>query len=81
MSGESYIFEAEHYEAQPDDLVFARQWFGIAEQLWVEGKWTPHPQKFGSGGLNGVIDGLQEGRDGKISGVKLVYRVDDTEWP
>lgn len=34
-----------------------------------------HPPKLGKGGLEGVLDGLQQLREGKVSGMKLVYRV------
>ncbi len=81
MSGESYIFEGESYEARPGDFAFAREWYSIAEKLWMEGKWQTHPQRVGSGGLLGAIDGMQELREGKVSGEKLVYRVEDTKWP
>jgi len=81
MSGEAYIFEGEHMEAQPEDFVFGSKWYGIAESLWAQGKWTPHPQRIEEGGLLGISDGLQQMRESKVSGEKLVYRVDDTAWP
>jgi hypothetical protein len=81
MSGESYIFEKEFYEARPDMFEFAAKFAEVAEKLWAEGKWRAHPQRIEPHGLLGVSDGLQQGRDGKISGEKIVYRVDDTEWP
>jgi hypothetical protein len=31
--------------------------------------------------LLGINDGLQQMRELKVSGEKLVYRVDDTVWP
>lgn len=37
-----------------------------------------HPPRVGRGGLQGVLDGLEQLKEGKISGVKLVYRVDET---
>jgi hypothetical protein len=81
LSGESYIFEGERYEAQPEDFIFASNFYGIAEKLWAEGRWKPHPQRTGCDGLLGVVAGMQEMRSGKVSGEKLVYRVDDTKWP
>jgi hypothetical protein len=35
-----------------------------------------HPVKLGSGGLEGVLDGLDQLKEGKVSGVKLVYKID-----
>ena len=81
LSGESYIFEGEGYDAEPEDFVFGSKFTGIAEKLWAEGRWKPHPQRVGPWGLLGCIDGMKEMREGKVSGEKLVYRVDETEWP
>ncbi|KAG8163099.1 hypothetical protein KVR01_007577 [Diaporthe batatas] len=81
MSGEAYIFERESYPARPDALEFGRKWYSLAEELWAGGKWQNHRQKVGDNGLLGVIDGMEKMRQGLVSGEKLVYRVDDTEWP
>lgn len=81
VSGESYIFEGEHYEARPEDFEFGVKFIPIAEKLWAEGKLKPHPQRVGSGGLTGAISGMQSLREGKYSGEKLVYRIDETDWP
>jgi len=80
QSGEEYIFEGDTYPAQPEDFVFAKEFTTIAEKLWMEGKYKAHPQRVGSGGLRGAVEGMQEMREGKVSGVKLVYRVDETVW-
>ncbi|KAI1175340.1 putative zinc-binding oxidoreductase ToxD [Nemania sp. FL0916] len=81
LSGESYIFESEEYPAQPEDLEFARKWIPLAEKLWAEGKVKTHPEKIGERGLLGCLEGMEEMRQGRVSGVKLVYRVDETPWP
>lgn len=81
MSGELYKFEGEIYPARPEAFDFGRTWYPAAEKLWAEGKWKPHPQRVGAGGLLGAIDGMQEMRQGLVSGQKLVYLVDDTAWP
>lgn len=81
MSGESYILETDEFPAWPEDLEFARRWIRVAERLWAEGKWKPHPEKVEGGGLLGCVDGMEEMRRGRVSGVKLVYRVDETAWP
>lgn len=80
LSGETYIFEGDTYEAQPEDFVFGVKFCAIAEKLWAEGKWNPHPQRIGEGGLLGALAGMQEMREGKVSGEKLVYRVAETKW-
>lgn len=81
LSGEEYIFEGERYEAQPEDFVFGAKFADIAERLWAEGKWKAHPQRVGNRGLLGVTDGMQEMREGKVSGEKLVYRINETILP
>ena len=50
----------------------------LTEELVRAGKLKPHPVKIGTGGLVGVFDGLQQMREGKVSGVKLVYPINDT---
>lgn len=81
MSGEAYIFEGDAYLAKPEALEFGRKWYKIAEELWASGMWQTHRQKVGENGLLGVLDGMQIMRQGLVSGEKLVYRVDETEWP
>lgn len=81
MSGEAYIFEGHSFPANPEAFEFGRKWLKIAEELWASGKWQTHRQKVGQNGLLGVLDGMQVMRQGLVSGEKLVYRVDDTEWP
>lgn len=78
MSGELYKYEGEIYPAKLETFQFARKWYTVAEKLWAEGKWKPHPQRVGQGGLVGVMDGMQEMREGRVSGQKLVYLVDDS---
>lgn len=68
MSGELYKFEGTTYEARPEALAFGRESYKTAERLWAEGKWEPHPQRVGSGVLLGVLDGMQEMREGLVSG-------------
>lgn len=80
QSGEEYIFEGDTYPAQPEDFVFAKGFAEVAEKLWVEGKWRPHPQRVGGKGFKGAIEGMNEMKEGKVSGVKLIYRVDETVW-
>jgi hypothetical protein len=81
LSGEFYKFEGDDYEAQPEDFTFGVKFYAIAEKLWAEGKWNTHPRRVEGGGLLGAIAGMQELREGKISGEKLVYRLGDTNWP
>jgi NADPH:quinone reductase-like Zn-dependent oxidoreductase len=49
----------------------------VAENLLAEGKIKPHPKEVRPGGLEGVLYGLQELREMKVRGKKLVYMVTD----
>lgn len=61
---------------QPDDYKIASEFAGVAERLYAEGKLRAHPPKVGSPGLEGVLEGIQTLKEGKVSAAKLVYRVD-----
>ncbi|KAI0409037.1 putative zinc-binding oxidoreductase ToxD [Xylaria palmicola] len=81
LSGESYIFESETYPAQPEDFEFGKRWIKMVERLWGEGRLKTHPEKVGGRGLLGAVEGMEDMRQGRVSGVKLAYRVDETAWP
>ncbi|KAM3065602.1 Trans-enoyl reductase boa5 [Clarireedia jacksonii] len=60
-------------DAKPEDRKLAEKFVKTAEELIWEGKLKSHPTRLMEGGLNGVIDGVDLLRKGKISGEKLVY--------
>ncbi|KAH7015964.1 putative zinc-binding oxidoreductase ToxD [Macrophomina phaseolina] len=60
----------EHYE-------FDKKFWKLSEQLLAEGKFKVHRPDIRAGGLEGVLHGLDELRQHKVSGKKLVYKVDD----
>lgn len=62
--------------AQPENFEFAKKFWDLATKLIASQQLTVHPVKTGSGGLEGVLDGLDQLKEGKVSGVKLVYRID-----
>jgi NADPH:quinone reductase-like Zn-dependent oxidoreductase len=83
----AYYVIGEPMQMQPDGPIlppdvesfeFAKRFITIAEKLIADGKVTPHPPQIGKDGLKGVLEGLQLMREGKVSGKKLVYRVDET---
>jgi NADPH:quinone reductase-like Zn-dependent oxidoreductase len=45
----------------------------VAERLLAEGQIKPHPKDVREGGLKGVLDGIQDLREKKVMGKKLVY--------
>jgi aspyridone synthetase trans-acting enoyl reductase len=62
--------------ARPKDRVFAESWYrGTQTLVDTQGVIRNHPLAKGSGGLSGVIDGLDRMRKGDVSGVKLVYQL------
>ena len=65
--------------AKEEDARFMEMFIPIAEGLLAEGKIKVHPPSVRPGGLRGVLYGLQDLREGKVSGAKLVYRVAETE--
>lgn len=63
--------------AKPEDFEFGKTFWELATKLLTSQQLTVHPTKVGSGGLQGVLNGLEELKSGKVSGVKLVYRIGD----
>lgn len=60
--------------ARPRDRAWAKRWYeGTQPLIDTPGHIKPHPIELGSGGLQGVVQGLDRMRKGDVSGVKLVY--------
>lgn len=57
---------------------FGYLWSRYLGRLLEDGRLKAHPYEIIPGGLNGVLTGLQNLKDGKASGVKYVYRIKDT---
>ncbi|OCL09875.1 oxidoreductase-like protein [Glonium stellatum] len=73
--GEDFVAGQYTYPASKEDYEFAVKFWKVAEGLINEGKIKAHPVKV-MGGLAGIPGGLQDLKDGKVSGEKLVYRVE-----
>ena len=69
--GETY----HEWPASQTDYEFTSKFFKSAQDLINSGKIKTHPAEI-RGGLEGVPQGLQDLKDGKVSGVKLVYKVE-----
>lgn len=76
--GEPFNLGPREVPASLPDYEFGKMWWDVVEALLREHKIQPHKIYLGKDGLKGVVDGLQLLREGKISGEKLVYRVDET---
>ena len=57
------------------DFEFAKKFWNLATELLASKQFIVHPVEDGSGGLEGVLGGLNKLEEGKVSGVKLVYRI------
>ena len=80
MTGERIAIEgAYECEAQPDRRVFGGSWFALLQGLLNNGKIKSHPPKVMSGGLEGVIDGIDILRRRGVSGQKLIYFIGEEE--
>jgi len=76
--GEYTEIRGKEMPASAEDFDFAKKWADLIEEFLAAGKFEVHPPKVGPDGLKGVMQGLQDMRDGKVSGNKLVYRVSET---
>ncbi|EXA46263.1 hypothetical protein FOVG_06991 [Fusarium oxysporum f. sp. pisi HDV247] len=77
-TGNPWMYENEFYEAVPADFAFQKKFVKVAEKLFEEGLVKP-PRVFlnrGGSGLEGILKGLVEIREGRVSGGKLVYTRD-----
>ncbi|KAK3387741.1 putative zinc-binding oxidoreductase ToxD [Podospora didyma] len=73
--GESLTLGPLESVATKKDFEFGKKFWALSEKLLAEGKIRPHPMQVGESGLEGVFEGLQAMREGKVSGKKLVYRI------
>ncbi|MCJ1393668.1 hypothetical protein MMC18_006544 [Xylographa bjoerkii] len=64
--------------ASKDDMEFGKTFWELSCKLLTEKKVKVHPVDVRPDGLKGVLDGMEEMRQGKVSGKKLVYRIAET---
>ncbi|KIW01275.1 uncharacterized protein PV09_07314 [Verruconis gallopava] len=75
---EEFRFGPTVFPQSHEDFEFAKMFFELTEKLLAEGKLKTHPERLREGGLQGVLKGMEEMKSGKVSGEKLVYKVDET---
>lgn len=51
----------------------------LAQNLLNEGNIRSHPISVRESRLNGVLEGLKELKEERLSGGKLIYRIEDTK--
>ena len=74
--GEAFILRGMDIPAKPEDYEFAVKFCNLTQELLAAGKLKPHPLELRKGGLEGTLQGLDDLRQKRVSGVKLVYLVD-----
>lgn len=77
MNGEEFTFFGNKIPAKPQDFEFGKKWWSLAETLLAEGKIKGTPT-VRPGGLQGVLEGFEDMRNGKVSRQKLVYRIHES---
>ena len=73
--GEPWTYEKKLFDAVPEDFEFKKEFVKMAEKLFADGLVRP-PRVYlnrGGSGLPGILRGLEEIREGRVSGGKLVY--------
>ena len=70
-SGPSFPINLEDYE-------YTKMFTDLSERLLQKGELKPLKAKVSKGGLKAVLEGIEEQRQGKVSGEKLVYWIDET---
>lgn len=75
--GEAYMFDGKEWPVVEKDYEVVRRLMALAEQLLLERKIVPHPAGVRSGGLDGIVRGLDDLKQKRVSGEKLVYVVGD----
>ncbi|KAJ6442583.1 zinc-binding oxidoreductase [Purpureocillium lavendulum] len=74
--GEGFYYGDAWYGPEPGDQLLMENVAWLAEDLLLSRALRPHRATVGRGGLRGVLDGMDRLRHGRVSGEKLVYRVD-----
>ena len=75
VTGETFEIEGEVWDAVLGEFDLATKFISLNEKLLAAGTVKGHPVKLMDGGLDGVLDGMQAMNEGRISGVKMVYRI------
>ncbi|KAJ4245295.1 hypothetical protein NW762_014165 [Fusarium torreyae] len=77
--GESFQIGGNKIPANPTDYEFACNFTKLAQDLLFQDEFQTHPVSLQSGGLDKVLDGVNQLREGNVSGIKLVYTIDGSE--
>lgn len=77
MFGDAFKRYGMDFPAKPEDWEFGVKWWETSRAVLAAGKVKPARMEVNRGGegLAGVVKGLQELKQGKVSGTKLVYTI------
>lgn len=73
--GQYFKFGSEVFLPNPRNFDFAVKFVALARDLLEQGQFRVHQPDVREGGLEAILSGLQEMREKKVHGKKLVYRV------
>ncbi|KAI0901498.1 oxidoreductase-like protein [Annulohypoxylon nitens] len=73
--GEPFTKFGVDWKPTPADFEFASKFWSVTEDLIAQGKLKVHPLSLREGGLDGILSGLEELKQNKVSGKKLVYKI------
>jgi len=73
--GKAFEIAGNKWEAIPEDYEFAKMFLRVGIRLIIGGKIKIHRRDVREGGLEGVLEGMEEMKQGKVSGKKLVYKL------
>ena len=76
--GEYFTVGSLEYPANEQDLQWAVRFMGLTETLLEKNMLRCHKGRVGQGGLFGVLQGLDDLRNGRVHGEKLVFRTSET---
>ncbi|KAK8206787.1 hypothetical protein M8818_004621 [Zalaria obscura] len=78
VTGEGFPFGPAEFPPKKEDFEFGAMFWELSTKLFGEGKVKVHRPEVRKDGLKGVFGGLNDMRQGKVSAVKLVYKVEET---
>lgn len=75
--GDAFNRHGRKFEAKPEDFEFGKMFWELSEELLASGRIRVARTAVNQGGsgLDGVLKGLDDLKDGKVSGTKLVYKL------
>ena len=77
FAGEGYTGGPFHLPPSSDDFEFSNSFTRVVEKILEQSRFKFHPIDLSTGGWQGVLAGVDELRQGKISGKKLVFKVSE----